>query len=322
MLLLALLVPAGAWNLVGDSSSPDDADHPAPASVDQPTEVSARAAQAIERREPRPLPSVVDMVTTTTGVVVEPVPEVTESVVAPAPEEPVRTVRPEAAPQPVKLRLACAQRAESATVVCEWSTVDRARAYRLWRVADPGTGDARTVIAVVEAGAPPRHVDETVEPGHRYVYAVEAVSADGSSLGLSEPVLVEVGPRDHRLRMACELTTTDAGRGIGCRWSEADVPGAAGWLLWRSVDGGERGVIARIGLDERPGYLDREVAAGHSYRYVLQLVNAEGSPIGSSEPVLVEVGRDVVADLPPTTTEAPAPVEVEPVDESAADAPR
>ena len=190
------------------------------------------------------------------------------------------------------LRLACEPVVGDGVsgVVCEWSTLDSARGYRLWRAVDPGSGSAREVIATVAAGEPPRHVDREIRPGHRYVYAVEAIAADGSTLALSEPVQVAIdGPRDVRVRLGCAAGVTDAGRGIVCEWSAVDAEAAAGYVLWRSVGDAEREVIARSGLDGRTRYLDQDVSAGMAYTYVVQVVDAAGEPLAISEPATVRL---------------------------------
>ncbi|MGH9283438.1 MAG: hypothetical protein ACRD0S_10950, partial [Acidimicrobiales bacterium] len=74
-------------------------------------------------------------------------------------------------------------------VACRWSELlDRKVAgYRVWR-AESNTG--RKVV--FESRTETSFVDRDVASGHTYVYAVQAVGADGGVIATSEPVKVPV----------------------------------------------------------------------------------------------------------------------------------
>ena len=176
-------------------------------------------------------------------------------------------------------------------VACRWSAVeaDTIRGYQLWRAVDAPGGGPRQLIATVPAGDPLRYVDTRVSRGHAYTYAVVAVAIDGSKIAVGGPVVVRIPPPPEELRMACALTSDGDRRGVACKWSEATHPAAAGYVLWRSVDGGAREAIYRTGLDGRLAFFDPKIEPGQTIRYAVVVVNKAGDPVGQGGPVVVRI---------------------------------
>lgn len=112
-------------------------------------------------------------------------------------------------------------------------------------------------------------------------------AADGLSAETARPV--PVAERPEQLRFGCRLVRADTERpdvhrrGIACRWSATQQRNAAGYVLYRSVDGGAREVVYRGGL-ERTRFLDTEVRPGHRYTYAVVVVDADGEPLGGGGP--------------------------------------
>jgi fibronectin type 3 domain-containing protein len=187
------------------------------------------------------------------------------------------------------LRLACeVARTESGRgIACKWSSSEHRAfaAYRLWRGGD----GERTVVFRSEQRAVTRYLDAAVEAGTGYLYVVEAVNADGQTIGRSDPV--KVGFRDEperieQLRLDCKPTAANAGPGIACVWSESHHPKATGYRLVRSVDGGERTVVHRSTVGAPTRFVDVDVEAGHTYVYAVVAV-AGDEVVGRAGPVKV-----------------------------------
>ena len=176
-------------------------------------------------------------------------------------------------------------------IACRWTAleVDTLRGYQLWRAVDVPGGGPRELVATIPAGDPLRYVDTPVRRGHVYTYAVIGIAVDGSKLAVSNAVSVKVPPPAEALRMACELGSNGDQRGIACKWARAIHPAAAGYILWRSVDGGPREVIYRTGLDGRLGFFDTKIRPGHTFRYVVVVVDRAGHAVGYGGPEVVTV---------------------------------
>lgn len=176
-------------------------------------------------------------------------------------------------------------------VTCRWTAldVDAVRSYQLWRAIDVPGGYPRDLIATVPVGDPLRHVDTRISRGHIYTYAVVAVAGDGSKLAVSNPVAVKVPPAADALSLACVLTSNGDQRGVACKWSKATHPAAAGYQLWRSVDGGPREAIYKTGLDGRRGFFDTKIKPGQTIRYAVIVVDRAGRVVGHGGPVAVRI---------------------------------
>lgn len=343
-LLTALLMPSIAFGLAGDvggrsvgsaSNELVTLDGPAvspaavaailpdaaasPASPVRPSTAGSpmTAASPITAASPTPSASAVP------AAAAAPVPARAETSAKPAGAAP--TERPAAVERAKpRIRLGCAAIRSTVTAVadplvaapdvapavaCRWTRVpgDAVRAYQLWRAVDAPGGEPRRLIATVAADAKLTFIDRDVSRGHAYTYAVTALDRDGAKLALGGPVIVRIPPRHDALRLSCALTTLDDDRGVGCKWSEARHPAAAGYVLWRSVDGGPREKVHRIGLDGRHGFFDTDVKPGQTIRYAVVVVDKAGRRIGHGGPDVVRIPpRPAVK---PTPSDATAPVE-------------
>ncbi len=129
-------------------------------------------------------------------------------------------------------------------------------------------------------------------------YAVIAIDKDGEVIGRSRVVTVKLPPRADVLRLACGLVHGDV-RGVACKWSEAQHPNAARYVLYRSVDGGAREAIHRAGLDGRRSFLDQDLERGQTIRYSVVVLDKDGKVVGRS--------RVVTVKLPPRDARPAAP---------------
>ena len=69
-----------------------------------------------------------------------------------------------------------------------------------------------------------------------------------------------------------------------CRWSDTTRASAVRYVLYRSVDGGSRGAIYRVGEDGRRAFRDRDVKPGQAIRYAVVAVNASGRIVAYGGP--------------------------------------
>jgi hypothetical protein len=81
-------------------------------------------------------------------------------------------------------------------------------------------------------------------------------------------------------------TIAPTGPVVVCQWAAPADLGVAGYQLWRAErpDGTKQVVFKST---DATGYVDRAVAAGHSYLYVVRAVDANGRVIGQSDAVTV-----------------------------------
>lgn len=97
-----------------------------------------------------------------------------------------------ARPDVERLRMACEPYRTDAgpAIGCRWSSAEArgAAGYVLYRAVDDGPREK-----VFRTGLDgPRHFRQLVRPGHRYTYAVVAVTEDGRVTSRSEPVTVAI----------------------------------------------------------------------------------------------------------------------------------
>ena len=92
---------------------------------------------------------------------------------------------------PLALRLTCVPRVIDTKlgVVCEWSAVDGAAAYQLWRKVGDG---ARELVTTVPATGQRRYFDINVQHGQNIVYTVVAVDGSGAVIIGSDGVRVTI----------------------------------------------------------------------------------------------------------------------------------
>jgi hypothetical protein len=167
-------------------------------------------------------------------------------------------------------------------VACHWAAASgvQVRAYRLWRVVDPGLGRGRHLVARVTPDQPLRAVDHNILPGHRYSYRVVAIGTDGKRVALSNVESIRVGRPAQKLAMACAYLIGDARQGVTCHWSASVRRGAVRYVVTRAVNGGAREIIHRSGIHARRGLFDTDVAAGQTIRYRVFALTANGRVVG------------------------------------------
>ncbi len=206
---------------------------------------------------------------------------------SPAPDasEPRPNQRPtETAERPERqgerLRMACAAvvEGERRGIACKWSASEHPEfvGYVLRR----GDGETRTAIFRTADRSQTRHFDTEVRPGGTYAYAVQVLDAQGKTIGTGGPVRAQIERRHEDLRMAC----AGRERGIVCEWSPSRHPEFAGYVLRRGGDG-TRTVVFRTRERSETRFPDSEVEPGVTYRYAVDVLNAEGEVIGSGGPV-------------------------------------
>lgn len=148
--------------------------------------------------------------------------------------------------------------------------------YRLLRTRED-SGD-ETLVAVLGAGETAAE-DRNVAAGERVTYRVVAFDTDGLVSAPSNPL--EVNAPGYGLEARAEPD------GVRLRWASADGSDFASARVLRASRFGER-EIARVQGRE---YLDRDVAAGASYRYTVVLLGADGREALPSERVAITVPR-------------------------------
>ena len=176
-------------------------------------------------------------------------------------------------------------------------------------VAPPNAGPADVVALATEALDAGQPVTAAAKPSGPVTIAPTPIAIRPVSAASDVALTVRIPPRHEEIRLACELGSNGDVRGVACKWSEAGHPSAAGYVLWRSVDGGPRERIYRTGLDGRRGHFDAKVKPGQTIRYAVIVVNKAGEPVGRGGPVTVRIPPHVEArpiEPRPTDTEKPA----------------
>jgi hypothetical protein len=175
-------------------------------------------------------------------------------------------------------------------IVCRWRAPEGidVRAYRLWRIVDPGAGNPRELLATVAADEPLRFADHDIKRGHAYRYRVVALG-DGSRVALSNRVTIKVGRLAQALRFNCAVVIDGDRHGVVCHWSDTTRRAAVRYVLYRSVDGAAREAIYRTGEDGRRRFFDKDVAPGQTIRYavVAKAVTGRVVAIGGPDTVVI-----------------------------------
>lgn len=193
-----------------------------------------------------------------------------------SPSDPVRAVtKPEPLP-PIGLRMSDAG---VGRVRLTWdrnveTDIEEYRLYRVRKSAPPRLVD-RAPAGRFEAE------DRHAEAGERASYALVAVDRDGLESRQSDPVVAE--------SQGYALEAQVGEEGVSLRWlprpeefAQARVV-RSGWLRERE--------IARTPESQ---FVDRDVAPGHRYRYVVVLIRPDGSEAPPSQPLEVQVPDDAV----------------------------
>ena len=132
-----------------------------------------------------------------------------------------------------------------------------------------------------------------------------ALAAAGApSTGGTDPVATTTTPASlPAIKLDCTLTVLNPlgpaklHRGIVCRWVAPEGVSVKAYRLWRTVDGpkGHRHLIATVPADGALRHVDKRIARGHNYAYVVVAIGADGSRVAVSKRVTVHVGRPAQA---------------------------
>jgi hypothetical protein len=204
----------------------------------------------------------------------------------------------EAATDLPRFRLGCAlvapnplAAAPDRRIVCRWVAPDGVdvRAYRLWRIVDPGTGTHRELLATITPDQRLRYADHDIKRGHSYRYRVVALGAEGSRVALSNRVTIRVGRAAQVLRFNCAVVIDADRHGVACHWSATTRRAAVRYVLYRSVDGGPREVIDRVRINGRRRFFDRDVKPGQTIRYAVVAKTRTGRVVAIGGPDTVVI---------------------------------
>lgn len=217
---------------------------------------------------------------------------------------------------PGVVALHCAARTTDAAsaVGCEWRSDTDVRSWQLWNLQVRPTHGNRNLVAEVGADSD-RFVDRNVDAPARYLYAVLGLDGDGEIIARSRVQVVDVAApqidpvpvNPVPIESACAIGRADDGALVGCEWRPvAREAGAAGYVVWRQTNGGEREAMVRLGLDVT-AWRDLEVAPGNRYGYTIVAVNADGDVVGQSRVAVVGIPE---RPEPPTDVR---PFDAEPV---------
>lgn len=196
------------------------------------------------------------------------------------------------------LRLGCEARVadDSAVVRCEWSSPSSGgvAGLRLWRL-DAAVDTERQVILRTDDTMLTTHTDMAVRRGHRYTYAIQAVTADGRVVAQSraERVGVPASPAVEVLPLECELGP--AGEAVGCAWRPPRSPDAHVVELWRSVDGAARELVDRFRPEGPTAHRDAAPDGAASVTYAVLVRDDTGELVGRSRPEHVALAQEAAA---------------------------
>ena len=189
----------------------------------------------------------------------------------------------------------CAWRAREGVEVAQW---------QLWRLQIRPERGGRELVAELGSDVT-AYDDHDVSSPAVYLYVVLGLDRDGGIVARSRPDVARLVERPHvAIHLACHLrrsvtdqpvvtAVSDAVEpgfepSIVCRWEAKDRAGIRGYVVHRSVDGGERSTIAEVGADTT-SIVDHEVRFGHRYSYVVTALNHEGQVVGRSRVVTIGV---------------------------------
>ena len=163
--------------------------------------------------------------------------------------------------------------APNRAIVCRWTAPDgvTVKTYRLWRSVDAGQ---RHLLAAIPGDGTLRFADRNIRTGHAYHYLVAGIGADGTRVAKSALISVRVPRAPQPLAFNCVVVIDGADTSARCHWSDTTRPGAVRYILWRSVDGGAREAIYRVGEDGRRSFIDHDVKPGQTIRYAVVAINA------------------------------------------------
>lgn len=103
---------------------------------------------------------------------------------------------------------------------------------------------------------------------------------------------MERGKRgQERLHLGCKSFPHEGHDGVACQWSPSKARDFTGYRLMRASRGEQPARVFTTDDRRETKALDRTVAAGTDYLYVVQALNGAGEVVAQSNPVRVHTGR-------------------------------
>ena len=208
---------------------------------------------------------------------------------------PSRVLRAVTKPAPLPpVGLHVASRRLGAIALAWESNVERdLEAYRLVRWRDGGAEEFVTWISATRTQAE----DVAVGTGERVAYALTALDRDGLESRRSEVVRAE-GP-------SYDAAATANASGVRLRWNPRAGEGFVRARVTRTRGPWGR----RVQTTDAAEILDRDVAPGRNYRYVIELERADGSLAPASPPLEIEIpgAGDGFVEIQAPAPRIPAP---------------
>lgn len=212
--------------------------------------------------------------------------------------EPEPTRPPEPKPVDFVLRLECGTRtADNVTMnLCHWGepNVGGVQGYHVWRAI----GDKpREIIGRTEGH---EWSERNAKPGVKYAYVVEAIGANGASLGYSNKAAAVAPEPPKPFKLACVAKVAEAKLGVVCEWSAAPNDRVRAYQLWRKVGDGARELVTTVPADGTRRFFDTNVQRGQQIVYSLVAIDGDGATVVATDGV-----RVVIPTETPTTTAKP-----------------
>ena len=170
-------------------------------------------------------------------------------------------------------------------VTLSWTAPDHSSitGYRVLRGAD---ADSLTVIVDDTGAIDTEHLDTGVEAETSFVYAVIALSPDGSSPRSATVSATTPAPPDQRATQQRSETTPGAPAGLLARatsnqvtleWDDPGDDSITGYQVWRGPkSSGLKVLVADTGSADN-SHVDDTVTAETTYHYAINAINADGT---------------------------------------------
>jgi hypothetical protein len=152
--------------------------------------------------------------------------------------------------------------------------------YRVFR----RVGEVSTPALLSESG-PSEYLDTTAEYGKTYHYSVQGAQTGGNIHAESEiSPEASITPEDHFPPSVPKgLAAVPSTGSIELTWDRNTEPDLAGYRVYRAEGSG---VLERQpDLPQTPGYSDRKIETGRTYRYAVSSLDRTGNESRMSEPV-------------------------------------
>ncbi len=179
--------------------------------------------------------------------------------------EPVKT--------PTDLKIA----ASASGVVLDWDAVDAADQYRILRQA---AGEPLTEVGRTDK---PHFVDETSQFDTPYTYAVVALHGGAESLPAKLEPFTSIDKFAPSIPTG--VTALAGPESIEVSWQRSPEADTAGYLIYRSVDGGPFEKLPD--MSNLSAFSDRKVEHGRTYRYQITAIDQKKNE--SERSAIVEV---------------------------------